>query len=214
MPELNSQFVSRPRAVPIVRPQRTFPCWFMACLGSLTVGIFAPVFLACLYSQGQPEEMGDHFNHPSFESRVEDSPPFQKVLREFMQLQFGATLFCGPGAFILTLILYSILKGTSQSCLAAGELIQRGVFWGIVLAFANIPGYLCGFVIGWQQPLAELRIGLLFASAGAVSGAWIGWQAWRALHPEAGFFPQFSLKTLLTVTLCLGALLAIFAPAR
>jgi len=110
-------------------------------------------------------------------------------------------------------MLYKILKSGRDPCVDANSMIASGARWGVVMAFANIPGYLSGTIIGWNNPHIEIRLALLFASAGAVSGAWTGWQAWRATHPDAGFFPQFSLGTLLGATMALATLLAVFAPS-
>ena len=203
--------------VPAYDASRTFPCWFTACAGVLSVGILVPVLLAMLHTNGQPTRYGDYIDaKPGGSLKYpppDASPSVERVLSEFWSLEFAATLLCGPGAFILTLILYKGLKVNQHHCSVPSDLIGAGVRWGIVMAFANVPGYLCGFIIGWHNPHVEIRLALLFASAGAASGAWIGWQAWRATHPNAGFFPQFSLGTLFGGMIALATLFAVFAPA-
>jgi hypothetical protein len=200
---------------PAYAARHTIPCWFMACVGTLTFGLFVPVFLATLYANGQPSTLGEHNNkmgdkikHPLPEA----APDAGKVLQEFMQIQLVAFFFCGPGAVILTLILFSILKRSHSLLGTERRWILEGMCCGVALAFANIPGYLCGAIIGWHRPYAELRIALLFAAAGAVSGAWTGWQAWRSMHVEAGIFPRFSLGTLFIVMMVVAGLLAVFSP--
>ena len=212
MPAAKSQTLD---LAPAYDASRYFPCWFAACAGVLSVGILVPVLLAMLHTNGQPTtamQFNDSYK-PYKHPRPEEHPDTSKVITEFLQVEFAATLFCGPGAFILTLILYALLKGTHDEYRSPNRMIASGIRWGIVMAFANIPGYLSGAVIGWNNPHVEIRLALLFASAGAVSGGWIGWQAWRATHLEAGFFPQFSLSTLFMAMIALAALLAIFAPA-
>ena len=44
------------------------------------------------------------------------------------------------------------------------------------------------------------------------AGAWIAWQAYRERHAERGFFPRFSLRTLIVGTFSWGVLLAVFMP--
>jgi len=60
--------------------------------------------------------------------------------------------------------------------------------------------------------LIALRIALLFVVTGATCGAWIAWQAYRERHPERGFFPRFSLRTLIVGAFSWGLLLAVYMP--
>mgnify|MGYP001616675931 CR=1 FL=1 len=84
------------------------------------------------------------------------------------------------------------------------------MFVGSVIAFLNLPAHLSAVLFEWDSSLDLLRYILLFIVSGASCGAWIGWQAYRAENPQAGFFPPCSLKTLLGVVLAWGALLALF----
>lgn len=89
--------------------------------------------------------------------------------------------------------------------------IHFGMWAGALLAFANLPGYFVAGILK-QQPWWGLKMALLFAVAGASSGMWIAWQAYRAVHPEKRFWPQYSLATLLIVVIAWGALMGVFAP--
>lgn len=211
-----SQYTQYARRPIYAIPQRVLRCYALACLFSVTIGLYVPVALAMLYASGQPATLSEHNESPKKWKHPppKPHPELKIVFDQFAQLLFGATLLCGPGAFILTLSLLKILQGRVQSSISAHDMIVKGASGGALLAFANIPGYLCGFIIGWQEPFAEIRIALLFLAAGAVSGGWIGWQAWRIHHSEAGFFPQFSLRSLLLCTLGIGTLLAVFSPSR
>lgn len=184
----------------IVRPLRHG--WLWSCFGSVVFGITLPVMMACLASGGTPVRPC----HPP------EFPPFSLVVEQLFMLEFIALLFCGPGAVILASILYVFVRDKYAPHMEQKQLLAKGMVGGAMLAFANVPGYLSGAMLGWERPLTEIRVALLFISAGVVSGSWIAWQAYRMHHAEAGFFPQYSLKTLVLVMLSLGAVLAVFSP--
>lgn len=186
------------------------PHWALGCLGTLAAGITLPVLLTCHYNawrwEGPRSQMAAH-------RIASDLPSLSEALAQFLGLELVALLLCGPGAVLLSIILYWILKNAAvRERLPLEALAKRGLGWGAVLAFANLPGYLSGFIIGWDQPWTELRVAGLFIVAGAASGLWVSWQAWRAAHPEARFFPQYSLKTLLLVVILAGCVMLLYAP--
>ena len=139
---------------------------------------------------------------------------FRVALTELIELELGAIIFCGPGAFIISVVLYT----RGQSLLLRNpdwtqqQLLARSAMMGIVSAFINLPGWLAIAIMPDDETFIVARVLILFAVAGASAGFWIGWQVWRASHPEAGFWPRFSLKTLMLVVYAWGVLLAIFAP--
>ncbi|HYG76905.1 MAG TPA: hypothetical protein VEK08_18010 [Planctomycetota bacterium] len=189
--------------------KRGVPEWLLACLGTLGFGITAPVLLACFYVSFDIDQgmrgYADDARHMSL----------GLALQQFISLELTALFLCGPGAVILCLIVYAILRADPAAAQETpDEILLRGRWVGAVIAFANLPGYLSGFVLGWERPLTELRVALLFIVAGVVSGSWIAWQAWRASHPNAPFMPRYSLTTLLGCLLALGAVLTVFAPAK
>ncbi|HYF50669.1 MAG TPA: hypothetical protein VEJ63_14750, partial [Planctomycetota bacterium] len=129
-----------------------------------------------------------------------------RFLDECAGLEIIATIFCGPGALIIGFLLYTFLKGFEASVVR--ERILCSMWVGALLAFFNFPGYLALAFVDLSRVVA------LFLVAGASSGAWLAWQAYRSQNPGAPIFPRFSLGTLMLIVLAWGALLLIFAPQR
>jgi len=193
---------------PLFMKKRYFPCWLTAAGGAVLLGVTVPVLLACF--------------HTSFDWQKSSRPGFVGggpllAVQQFLWLEAIALFWCGPGALILSLILYSILKNNNVGMTTAESpdgILRRGRWTGVVLAFVNLPGYLSGFVLGWEKPFTEVRVALLFITAGGIAGSWIGWQAYRFHHLEAGVMLRYSLTTLMICVFVFGALLTVFAPGK
>ena len=115
-------------------------------------------------------------------------------------------------------------QATQVKALGWGSLIGAG------FSFLNLPVYFCAgyvaiiemgmhrmdrVVMGFlgQEPLEYFsRAFVLFTFTGATCGAWVGWQAYKERHPKCGFFPRFSLRTLVLLAMGWGMLLALFMP--
>jgi len=181
--------------------------WLLSVVWTLSVGITVPVLLTCFCCGGR----WDSYIQKQV---IVTAPPASglAVLVQFVQLEFLAIVFCGPGAFVLTLIAYAILVRSAQKDRPLYMMIDQGAIIGTALAFANLPGYLSGFLLNWERSLTEVRVTGLFIIAGTVSGTWIAWQAYRATHSEARFFPQYSLKTLLLLVIFAGCVMMLYAP--
>lgn len=178
-----------------------------AMLGILVVGITVPCVLTWLHNHGGL--------FPLFPDS--DSIPISHSwsATDLLLLEVIALIGCGPGALILTLLLFHLLRrsGQLENETERGVMLQ-GAMLGALLAFFNFPGYLSSeFYKGGDSGVMLLRIGLLFAVTGATCGAWTAWQVYRAKHPERGLFPRFSLFTLVCAAMAWGVLLIVFMPS-
>ena len=180
-------------------------CWLWALIGAVVIGVTLPTILVC-WNCGQRGPLNGLSEVPWL------NRPWQDVAADWVGLQVVATIFCGPGAVILGLLLYSSCK---KRCVSESKTLRETIVYGMwvggLAAFLNFPGYFSGGLIRGNGRVLFL-VPLLFAVAGASCGAWIGWQAWRALHPEERFWPRFSLGTLMIAVFAWGLLLAVFAP--
>lgn len=176
-------------------------------LGVLIVGITVPCVLTWLHNHGGLL--------PLFPDS--DSTPIAHSWSAFdlLILEIIALIGCGPGALILTLLLFHLIRRSRQLENASERgIMLQGAVLGAVLAFLNFPGYLSSeFYKDGGGSATVFRIGVLFAVTGATCGAWTAWQVYRATHPERGFFPRFSLSTLICAALAWGVLLIVFMPA-
>ncbi|HEY3323171.1 MAG TPA: hypothetical protein VGP72_22145 [Planctomycetota bacterium] len=177
---------------------------FWACAGAVVIGVTLPTVLTC-WNCGERGIFGDH------EAAALSA---MQLAEDWFGLQVAATLFCGPGAVILALLLFFPCRRLAKK---AGATLRNvawcGVLVGTVMGFLNLPGWAVGFILpaSGRHPV-EIRVLLLFLISGASCGAWIAWQAWRAEHPGERFFPRYSLMTLILFVFAWGLLLAIFAP--
>jgi thioredoxin 1 len=179
--------------------------WLMACLGALVIGVTLPVLLVSWHTwpRGPFAEFNANLN--------ENTGPvpalsFGEFAHDCVGLQITATIFCGPGAMILALLMYLYLRNSFPAD-AEARRMKVGIALGATLAFFNFPGYLAGALFhSW------LRLIALFIVAGATSGSWIAWQAHRARNDQAGILPRYTLKTLLVIVVVWGGLMAVFAP--
>lgn len=182
-------------------------CW--AALGALVIGVTLPTVLVWWNCGGLPLR------------RMQKDPPTQtgnvqtwiEVSEDLAILELIATFFCGPGAVILSLVVFALTRRvTRNESSTLQTVILYGMGVGAGLAFSNVPGYFAGEFMHGETSTVGLKLGLLFLVAGASSGAWIAWQAYRAEHAEARFWPRFSLRTLTLAVIAWGALLGVFAP--
>lgn len=180
------------------------PQFFWATGGVLVVGIFVPCLLTWLHNHG---------SLPFFHGEALDAAEPWNLI-DWIQLQACALLGCGPGALLLTALLFLMMRRSMRSGETSEKNAMRaGAFIGVAFSFANLPGYLSvNFYAGDPLSIA-LRIGMLFAVTGATCGAWIAWQVYRERHPDRGLFPRFSLRTLLVCAMAWGLLLALYMPA-
>ncbi|MEI6233975.1 MAG: hypothetical protein WCT04_13040 [Planctomycetota bacterium] len=167
-----------------------------AALGSIFIGVTLPSILVCLHL---------------YEIKL-GGPPHEIMQEEFVILLVAGTIFCGPGASVLSSILLLILERRSLVW-TLQQTMWGGVLGGIAMAFLNVPGYMVGFILE-DDPYVYSRVTLLFAVAGSTCGLWIAWVAWRSQHPGERFLPRFSLRTLIVVVLLWGAVMLAFQPKQ
>lgn len=192
------------------RRLRSWGCWAWALVGSIVIGVTLPTLLVCM-------NCGRRGVFPGLPGDGSEGPPvppsWEKLIIDWTGLQAAALMFCGPGAAILAWWLFLAAEKASHpdEGASAQKIIKREMIFGAIAAFVNLPGLGAGLILPYDR-LVWVRLPLLFIVAGASSGAWIGWQAWRSAHPEERLIPRFSLGTLLLVLVAWGALLAVFAP--
>jgi hypothetical protein len=177
--------------------------WFPALAGTLVLCVLVPCVLTWCRTQGVPFEQGTFRDHPPTSSW---SP------LELFSLLFCTFFLCGPGALLLAYLMLLRLRrfaGMGES--AERPAITRGALWGTLIGFLDFPGYLA-LIFFYNDPYGILRVAVLFAVTGATCGAWIAWQAYRERHPERGFLPRFSLRTLVVGVMAWGVLLGLFFP--
>ena len=178
-------------------------CWAIG--GVLVVGIFVPCLLTWLHAHG------GLFPFLDFPDSDVVRTPWNPT--DLALLQLVALVGCGPGALLLTMGLFAAARKSPRLAEPReNEIMRLGALSGALLSFANFPGYLSGVFYSSETYLTILRIGLLFAVTGATCGAWIAWQAYRERHPERGFLPRFSLRTLIAGAFSWGLLLFVFMP--
>lgn len=166
-----------------------------AALGSVMIGVSLPCLLVSLRTidKSQPIEIGS-------------------VFADVIGTLIVATIFCGPGAVVLSIILLKILAPRSVGW-TLRQTMCAGVLAGVAMAFLNLPGYFVFEILKYDTFLV-VRVALLFAVAGASCGLWIAWQAWRATRPQERFLPRFSLRTLLLLVFLWGAVMLAFQPRQ
>ncbi len=169
-------------------------CVFWACLGAIILGVTLPVLLVLLHG----------LTHATPQSNPE---------QEAFVLFVLATIFCSPGALVISLVVWALCLEKALSASAPKSLISYGAIVGCCAGFFNLPGYMSMELLR-DDKLGEVLLLALFVVAGSSAGAWIGWQAWRARHPGQHFFPQFSLRTLMLLVFFWGALLLLFTRPR
>ena len=175
--------------------------WLFAALGALIISLAMPSILVLWHTKLLRED-----TRPSiFINQIRDRIIFVTLV------EAAALIYCGPGAIILALILYATLRKAAKEG-SAHTMIRKGMFRGALMSFLNFPGLLVIVLMNIEDPVEWLRIALLFIVAGASSGLWIGWQAYRSANPGTKFFPQISLGVLLLVVLSWAGLMAIFKP--
>jgi hypothetical protein len=173
-----------------------------ACVGAILFGVSIPVAIVVL--------AGDRAGFSIHGSRGEFRP-WEDIVAGWIFLQIVATIFCGPGAVILAIMLMSHCRSILENGGSLRRVQVSGVIGGALLAFANFPAY-AAIIYFEEQPHATLKLITLFLVAGATSGAIISWQAWREVNPNEGYWPRYSLRALLIAVFAWGALLALFVP--
>jgi hypothetical protein len=182
---------------------RKVSCVLLAIAGALFLGVLVPTLLTAMHTVDQ-----EPLRIPASEVPY----IFLRFLIRFLILIVCASVGCGPGAAILTAIfLYRLMKNPCSKEPDERAVISLGARSGALYAFFNLPGFLA-LVFLYYEDFAFLRVLALFMITGATCGGWIGWQAYRAHHLERGFFPRFSLGTLVSLALGWGALLILFGP--
>jgi hypothetical protein len=195
---------ARPPVSSIV-PARSGGHLSWAFVGVLAVGVTVPCVLTWLHNYGglfPPSHAADSV-----------SPRLWNVV-DLLLLEGIALIGCGPGAVLLTLVLFHLMRKSRYLERATErDAMVLGAGAGAVMAFLNFPGYLSGvFYNDIDSDVTLVRIAILFAITGATCGAWTAWQAYRARHPERKLFPRFSLGTLICWALAWGVLLTVFMP--
>ena len=187
----------------LIAPRRAAPPsrWFPALAGTLVLCVLVPCVLTWCRTQGAPFPMFD-----------DDPPALRWNSLQLIALFFCTFFLCGPGALLLAYLMLLRLRrfaGLGEG--AERPAITHGALWGTLIGFLDFPGYLAFFLFD-KDPYGILRVAVLFAVTGATCGAWIAWQAYRERHPERGFLPRFSLRTLVVGVLAWGVLLGLFFP--
>jgi hypothetical protein len=143
-----------------------------------------------------------------------DPPSYSRVTISLPTLEGIAPLFSIPVGLILGFVIFQLSKRRmNQENATATDLSTYGVRLGLMLTYLNFPAYFWILNPEKNTPFrSSLEIFLMLGSTGALSGAWIAWQAWRSVHEEERFWPRFSLRTLVIVMIAWGAVLAAFAP--
>ncbi len=208
--DLQVQFTTLMRGV-----YKKFQYVFFAAAGSVLVGVTIPVLLVCWHNS---KEVTDQLRLEIGQPAV--SPLFDR-LYALTSLEAIATMFCGPGAVVLSILLYTFtLKRLGHNSPAqpkrepeSHELLWVCMWRGALISFLNFPGLLSFVLVGDNGVMQFVRFFLLFVVAGATCGAWTGWQVYRHLNPTAPFFPRYRLSTLLGLVFAWAVLLAIFAPS-
>lgn len=176
--------------------------WVTASAGAILIGITLPTLLVSWQRS---------FTLLEFDDFPGQHPKEQSIVGSLLQAEIPALILCGPGAVLLTVLLYYHLRHSHRS-MEIRPLANIGMMIGVLCAFMNLPAYLSSVFIDWNRPFAAIRYLMLFVVAGATCGMWIAWQAYRSNHPGTGFFPRYRLSTLLMLVLAWGALLALYAP--
>jgi hypothetical protein len=186
----------QPPGGPTTTP-RNFVTVVVAALGSVFLGVTLPVLLVCWHNS-------------------ELNPKFQNISQYFIligSLQLIATIFCGPGAVILSVLLLIYMSRRKNRYVTSHDLVTASMWRGALVSFLNFPGLLAGGLVSSDPVITWVRVILMFLVAGGSSGAWIGWQVYRQSHSGTPFLPRYRLSTLLLLVISWAVLLAIFAPS-
>ena len=175
----------------------------LALMGALLLGVPIPCLLTWWSTNGAPL-------HRLALDKPNEYVPWQ--LQDLLVLLIFCSVLCGTFALGLGGIMMASLRGDSR--LEQDDerfILSYGMKAGAGLAFLNLPGYFAKFFYG-DGALPLVRIVMLFAVTGLTCGAWIAWQAYKERHPQRGFLPRFSLKTLVLLSLGWGLLLMLYRP--
>lgn len=187
--------------------RRRKACFWWGLAGSIVLSVMLPTLLVC-FSQGAK---GVFIDPPRDPELILDKP-WQVVASQWFNTELGAVLFCGPGAAVLGFLLFRMCaSGAEQPIARLIQCVGLGMFAGIFTNMLNLPCFVFAASMRNQERFV-LKLALLYLVFGSMSGAWIGWQAWRATHPEERFWPRYSLGMLMIAVMAWGALLAVFAP--
>ncbi len=170
--------------------------YLMAALGSVLIGVTLPCALVGLRTLGNIQ--------------IQNGPDHHHF--DFVDMVVVAIIFCSPGAIVFSLLLLAILERQAANWSLRRSMVEGAIF-GIMMAFANVPGYFA-IVLLQGDTFVYARVMLLFVVAGASCGIWIAWQAWRKTHPQERFLPRFSLRTIMLLVLLWGAVMLVFQPQQ
>jgi hypothetical protein len=189
----------------------THQYWLLSCIGALLIGVTMPTLLAS-WNMGFNGKMTGGFLPDPEANTAKLEQTVLNALQNIASLEFAAMIFCGPLALVFAFLLYLTLRGKKYEQHTLRSLVIAGMIGGVACAYMNLPGYFAAALLDWSKLfVAAVQLIMLFAVAGATSGAWIAWQAYRRNHPEAGFIPPYRLSSLLALVLAWGFLLALFS---
>jgi hypothetical protein len=183
----------------------TRPNWFFACGGALLIGLVLPSFLVCWHSSFHLKW------DASLLAILPFTPATNNALDNLVALELATALYCGPFAMLGAIGIYRSLQRLSLKA-GANVLVPEGGLLGGCCALMNFPAYAAIHFIDWHAALGPLLFITLIVVSGVSSGAWIGWQVYRARH-NASWFPRYGLGTLVVAVLIWGLLLTCYAPA-
>ena len=125
-----------------------------------------------------------------------------------------ALLVFGPVFVIWSLILSRLLR-RNAGLKYFGEFPDMvcGAILGALGAMLFLPAYTEAFPPNSGNELRKAAFLLLLMAAGATSGAWVGWRVYRErARAEQRQLPQFSLGTLIALTVMWSVLMGLFRP--
>jgi hypothetical protein len=193
----NSAWGAGDTATPVQDKPRNLACVASAVFGSVFMGVTLPVLLVCYHNSNLNPIMKSAWDYV--------------ILIGY--LEFLATVFCGPGAIILSVLLMIFMTRRRHRYADSHELVHASMWRGALISFLNFPGLLAGGLVASGPFVTALRLILMFVIAGGSSGAWVGWQVYRQTNPGTPFCPRYRLSTLMLLVFSWAVLLAIFAPS-
>jgi len=133
-------------------------------------------------------------------------------LVEMLQLMMFGMIFCGPGVVVLGSAVFAVSVADARGGLNWRRVLIGAWVLGGLLAFLNLPGYMCLELLGNDPAIRALKVILLFLVAGVAAGTWIARVAWRVTHRQDSWLPAFSLTSLMGLMLVWAGIMAVFAP--
>lgn len=186
-----------PLPLPAKKTSSNLTTVLSAALGSVIVGVTLPVLMVCYHNANSNINIHG----------------YMQVAIIIAYLEIAATIVCGPGAVLLSVLLLIYMSRRRDQYADSHQLVTASMWRGAVISFLNFPGLLAMGLVGPEDSaMPVVRIIAMFLVAGASSGAWVGWQVYRQSHPDTPLLPRYRLSTLLLLVIAWGALMGIFAP--